>query len=79
MYLRRLIYSKVGKYIISILLGLGLATLFRRACKDRSCLVFHAPHINKIKNQIFKFDDKCYTFKEKAESCDKNKKILSFA
>ena len=62
MYLRRLIYSDVGRYVISILLGLGLATLFRKVCNDRSCLVFHAPHINKIKGQVFDFDGKCYTF-----------------
>ena len=79
MYLRRLIYSEVGKYVMSILLGLGLATLFRKVCHDRSCLVFHAPHINKIKGQIFDFDGKCYTFEEKAERCDQNKKILGFA
>ena len=79
MYLRRLIYSEVGKYIMSILLGLGLATLFRKVCNDRSCLVFHAPHINKIKGQVFNFYGKCYTFEEKAERCNKNKKILSFA
>jgi hypothetical protein len=79
MYLRRLIYSDVGKYVISILLGLGLATLFRKVCNDRSCLVFHAPHIDKIKGQVFDFDGKCYTFEEKAERCDENKKILGFA
>lgn len=79
MYLRRLIYSEVGKYVMSILLGLGLATLFRKVCNDRSCLVFHAPHINKIKGQVFDFDGKCYTFEEKAERCNANKKILSFA
>ena len=79
MYLRRLIYSDVGRYVISILLGLGLATLFRKVCNDRSCLVFHAPHINKIKGQVFDFDGKSYTFEEKAERCDQNKKILGFA
>mgnify|MGYP001251902643 FL=1 len=77
--MRRLIYSDVGKYVISILLGLGLATLFRKVCNDRSCLVFHAPHIDKIKGQVFDFDGKCYTFEEKAERCDENKKILGFA
>ena len=44
MNLRRLIYSDIGKYIISILLGLGLATLFRKVCKDRNCIVFKAPN-----------------------------------
>ena len=33
MYLRRLIYGDVGKIVISIILGLGLATLFRKVCK----------------------------------------------
>lgn len=79
MYIRRLIYSKIGKYVMSILLGLGIATLFRRACKDRSCLVFKAAPIDKIKGQIFKFDDKCYEFKEHGQKCDLNKLNIPFA
>ena len=79
MNLKRLIYSDVGRIVISIILGLGLATLFRRVCKERNCLVFHAPQINKIKNQVFKFKDKCYKFEEEIEKCDSNKKIVEFA
>ena len=79
MDLRRLIYSIPGKIIISLLLGLGLATLFRKSCKERSCLVFKAAPLDKIKGQIFKFGDKCYTFSEKAESCNTDKKNLEFA
>ena len=74
MNLRRLIYSDIGKYIISIHLGLGLATLFRKVCKDRNCIVFKAPNIKKIKNQIFKFENKCYKFIESIEKCDNQKK-----
>ena len=76
---RKLIHSKVGQYIISILLGLGLATLFRKVCNDRNCLVFKAPKIDKIDNQIFEFDDKCYKFTKKATTCDNSKKIVDFA
>lgn len=79
MHLRRLIYSRPGKMIISILLGLGLATLFRRVCKERDCLLFHAPPLNKIKGQIFKFEDKCYSFSENAQTCDASKKTVHFA
>ena len=79
MYLKRLIYGAPGKIIISIILGLGLATLFRKVCKNRDCIVFHAPDIKKIKNQVFKFDDKCYTFNEKITKCKPNKKIINFA
>jgi len=56
-----------------------LATLFRRVCKERDCLVFHAPEINKIKNQVFRFKNKCYNFEEEIEKCDNNKKIVQFA
>ncbi|MDA9630002.1 hypothetical protein N9S60_00445 [bacterium] len=79
MYLRRLIHGPVGKIIIPILLGLGLATLFRKVCKDRKCLIFRAAPLNKIQNQIFKYNDKCYKFNEIAQSCDPSKKTLEFA
>ena len=32
-----------------------------------------------LKGQIFKFNDKCYTFKEKITKCKPNKKIVEFA
>ncbi len=79
MYLRRLIYGDAGKIIISIILGLGLATLFRKVCKDRDCIIFRAPNLEKIKNQIFKFDGKCYKIQENIEKCNKNRKIVEFA
>ena len=79
MNLKRLIYSDVGKIVISIILGLGLATLFRKVCKERDCLVFHAPKLDKIKTQVFKFKDKCYKFEEEIEKCNENKKIVNFA
>ena len=79
MHIRRIIYSKYGKYIISFILGLGFAALFKRACRERNCLKFVAPPIDKIKNQIFKYNDKCYTYKQSAVSCSSHKKIIPFA
>ena len=79
MYIRRLITGVFRRSIISILLGLGLATLFRKVCNDRNCLVFKAPKIDKIDNQIFEFDDKCYKFNKKATKCDNTKKVVEFA
>ena len=79
MELNKIFKTETGRIIISLLLGLGLATLFRKVCKNRDCIVFHAPDIEKIKGQIFKFNDKCYTFKEKITKCKPNKKIVEFA
>ena len=63
--------SQRGKYVFSILLGLGLATLFRKACNSRNCLVFKAPDLNDIKGKIFNHDNKCYEFKEESTTCNK--------
>ena len=79
MNIERILHGKIGKIFMSVLLGLGLATLFRKVCKNRDCIVFYAPDIEKIKGQIFKFNDKCYTFKEKITKCKHNKKIVEFA
>jgi hypothetical protein len=79
MYVRRLLYNEYSKYIISVILGLGLATLFRKVCNDRNCLIFKAPNINSIKNKIFKHNNKCYKFNYNSCSCNKNKKIVDFA
>ena len=77
--LKKLLYSKTGEIIISILLGFGLASIFRFSCKNNNCIIFKAPSIKKIKGKIFKFDDKCYKFNEVAGKCKNNKKILNFA
>jgi len=79
MYIKRFIYSKFGRYVMSMLLGFGLASLFRRACKERNCLKFVGAPIDKIDKQIFEYNNICYTFEDKAESCSPLKKIVSFA
>lgn len=77
--LNKLLNTKNGKIIISIILGLGLASIFRFSCKNNNCIIFKAPSIKKIRGKIFKFDNKCYKFNEVAGKCNKNKKILNFA
>ncbi len=67
--LKDLVNSTRGRYVFSILLGLGLATLFRKACKDRNCLVFKAPSLKDIKGKVFGHNNKCYKFEEKTVTC----------
>ena len=77
--LAKLIHSNFGKIIISILLGLGLASLFRKVCNERNCMVFRPPDMNEIKSSTYKYNDKCYKFTEKPVKCNKAKKKVSFA
>ena len=67
--LKDLINSARGRAVFSILLGLGLATLFRKACNNRNCLVFKAPSLNNIKDKIFGYNKKCYKYEEKGTTC----------
>jgi hypothetical protein len=80
MDLREKLKSYEGKVLMSILLGLGFATLFRQVCKGKNCVVFYAPKEKKIENKVFKHDNKCYKYSLETTNCNtKNKKKLNFA
>ena len=62
--------NRAFQIIISILLGLGLAALFRRVCKDNNCIIIKSPPKEDIENKVFGFEDKCYTYTAKNSSCN---------
>ena len=74
----KFIHSRTGKIIMSILLGFGLASLFRTVCKEKDCVIFHAPPLEEINGKTFKFDNKCYKYEPVPTKCDSKKKIISF-
>ena len=78
MDLKGILHSKNGKILMSVLLGIGISTLFRKVCKERNCLVFKAPKMDKIKDKVFKFNEKCYTYTENLRKCNANKQIIEF-
>jgi hypothetical protein len=62
--------SEAGSIIISILLGLGLAALFRKACLDNNCVIIKGPPYKDIKDKIFIQEDKCYIYTPKSTQCE---------
>ncbi len=75
----RLLHTENGRYAISFILGMGLASLFRKMCNDRNCLIFKAPPLNEVTENTYTYGDKCYTFKEKLTTCDPtNKDVIQF-
>jgi hypothetical protein len=77
MHLSKLIHSKTGKTVTSILLGIGLATFFRAICKDKNCLLFEAPPLDEIEKKIYKHDNKCYTYTANSVRCDPKKQTVN--
>ncbi len=77
MHLDKFINTQTGKYLMSILLGIGLATLFRSVCKGSRCNVIKAPPMEEIDGQIYKIDGKCYEMKTNSITCDPKRKTLN--
>lgn len=76
MYVKRLLDTPFGVTIISIVLGLGLATLFRKVCSDKNCIVFNGPVLTHTHDKTFKFEEACYQYTMEPVKCDTNKKIV---
>ncbi len=73
---KRFFNTDTGRAIMSFLLGLGLATIFRKVCNDRNCLVFKGPVLDQVNEKIVKYGDDCYQYKLTSTRCDPTKKTL---
>jgi hypothetical protein len=76
MNFKRLLNTSIGQFFISLLLGLGLATLFRKACTDKNCIRFNGPLISQIDGKTYKFGEKCYKYTVEAAKCDPKKRTI---
>jgi hypothetical protein len=76
MNFKRLLNTNLGQILLSIILGIGLATLFRRACSDKNCLVFNGPIITEIEGKIYKHGEKCYKYSAASDKCDQTKRVI---
>jgi len=62
--------------MISVLLGLGLATLFRKVCTDKNCITFNGPVISEIDGKIFRHGNGCVKYSTVSSKCDTKKQII---
>jgi len=72
----RMLNSETGRLFISILLGLGLATLFRKVCTDKNCVTFNGPVLKEVEGKTFQFSDSCYKYELKPTKCESLKKTV---
>ena len=79
MNFKRLLNTETGVLFISILLGLGLATFFRKACEGRNCINFNGPLISEIDGKTYKYGEYCYKYKLSAAKCDSTRKTVELA
>lgn len=70
--LQEVLRSRVGIIIISIIWGLGLSTLFRKACKGRTCQIikYNGPNPREIEQTYYNYGtDKCYKYHPVLSKC----------
>lgn len=79
---KNLMHTNMGKIILSVLLGLGFATLFRQICNSKDCYRFIGPHHNALRDKIFASDTEktnCYSLVEENIQCGSKSKTLEFS
>ena len=69
MLILNLFKTKYGKIVFSIILAFGLASILRIACKNANLVIIKGPPIENVKDKIFSFDNKCYSYKTVNTSC----------
>lgn len=76
--LYQMLHTSYGRLVISVLLGLGLACLFKKTCHSNSCYKFVAPRVSDVTTSVYSHGDSCYTFKPITSQC-KDKNSIGFA
>lgn len=67
---KELIRSDMGHIAISIVLGFGLATMFKKVCKGKHCYVVKGPNPQEVSKYYYKIEDKCYKYKPFVAPCE---------
>jgi hypothetical protein len=61
--------TEFGSVIVSVVLGLGLASFFKKVCKDGRCVIIKGPPINEVNKNIYKINEECYKYTPFATKC----------
>jgi hypothetical protein len=55
--------------LISLVLGFGIAAIFRPLCKGPDCVVLRGPPVSEIRGAVYQFGTKCVEFVPKTVPC----------
>lgn len=65
--------SPVGSIVISVILGLGLAALFRKVCHGDGCVVIKSPDPKELQDFVYRMgggkSSTCYKYTPEAVPC----------
>tara|TARA_B100000035_G_C20633170_1_gene393265 strand:- start:343 stop:555 length:213 start_codon:yes stop_codon:yes gene_type:complete len=67
--IKNLLSNNFGRILVSCILGLALASLFKKVCVDDDCLIIKSDPNWNLDKKIFKENNKCFKFKPESTSC----------
>jgi len=79
MGISNLLHTSLGKGVISIILGFGVASLFHSVCTSADCMTFRAPILTELIESIYQtYDNTCVQYDLTQTTCNDNKKTVLF-
>lgn len=63
--------TRTGVIIMSIVWGIGLASLFRKACEGSNCVIIKGPNPNEVTKKVYSNNGECYKFETYVVDCEK--------
>jgi hypothetical protein len=67
--LSKVLNSNTGSILVSIILGLGISAIFRRACSGKACVVIKAPPVKDTSGFVYRIDNNCYKYTPYVTKC----------
>ena len=77
--IKRMLNTELGRFFISVIIGIGLATLFRKSCTDKNCIIFDGPVIDEVDGKTFRFGEFCYKYDLQPMKCDPTKRTVEIS
>jgi hypothetical protein len=67
----RLLRTEQGQLFVSVLLGLGLASAFRRVCKGSKCRIVKPVSPDDVEGNIYRVGERCVRYRAVATTVAK--------
>lgn len=65
--------TSYGPILVSVILGLALAALFRRVCDGKQCMVVRSPDSEEVERYYYKIQNDCYQYSPETIECSTKK------
>lgn len=67
--IREVMSKRIGCILISVMLGLGLATMFHKVCVGRDCVIVKGPGVKYVTEHVWRSGNDCFRYRQQKVGC----------